>query len=146
MKRLLTRAVPKALCLLGLFVMSGGCSPNNGVKPGAPVLTKLTILENGSTPMDVTSDSVACAATVKGGGACFVADNVIEGMTVDKADKTCQTAAFDWCRCAGDASMSVMGAWNCDPFSPLSVVIATFDRLLDTDPLDPGDGAARSDA
>src|SRR5260221_11311749 len=133
MERLLTRAVPEALCLLGLFVMSGGCSPNNGVKAGAPVLTSLSIVENGgATTTSITSDAIACAAGVKSGDSCFVADNVIEGQTVDHADVICQTATSDWCRCMGDPTMSAMGTWNCDPFSPLSIFVATFDRLLDT--------------
>jgi len=42
------------------------------------VLTKLTILENGSRRPDVSSDSGRARATVKGGDACWVADNVIE--------------------------------------------------------------------
>ena len=34
-----------------------------------------------------------------------------------------------------------MGAWNCEPFANVIAVIAIFDRLLDTAPLDPGDAA-----
>jgi hypothetical protein len=148
MKRLFPRVVPAALSLLGLlgFVsVNEGCTPNNNVKPGAPVLTALTIVENGSTNTSITADAIACAATVTGGGDCFVADNVIEGVTVDKADVICQTTTSDWCRCMGDPTMSAKGAWDCDPFSPMSMVYATFDRLLDTTPLDPGDAGARAD-
>jgi len=147
MKRLFPRVGPAALSLLGLlgFVsVNEGCTPNNNVKPGAPVLTALTIVENGSTNTSITADAIACAATVKGGGDCFVADNVIEGVTVDKADVICQTTTSDWCRCMGDPMMSAKGAWDCDPFSPMSMVYATFDRLLDTKPLDPGDAGARA--
>jgi hypothetical protein len=147
MKRLFPRAVPAALSLLGLlgFVsLNEGCSPNSSVKPGAPVLMALTIVENGSTNTSITADAIACATTVKGGGGCFVADNVIEGVTVDKADAICQTTTSDWCRCMGDPTMSAMGTWDCDPFSPMSIVYATFDRLLDTTPLDPGDAAVQA--
>jgi hypothetical protein len=109
MKRLFPRAVPAALSLLGLlgFVsLNEGCSPDNNVKSGAPVLKALTIVENGSTNTSITADAIACAGTVKGGGDCFVADNVIEGKTVDSADVICQTKMSDWCRCMGDPTMS----------------------------------------
>jgi Bacterial Ig-like domain len=140
------RAMTEALGLVGLvIVVSASCSPDQSVKPGAPVLTQLTILENGSTPTNITSDLVACKADTKTGDVCFVADNVVEGQTVDAMDATCKLNDADWCRCTGDASMSPMGTWNCDPFSPMSVVIATFDRLLDTDPIDPGDAGFRTD-
>src|SRR5436190_723942 len=45
MKRLFPRAMPEALALLGLVACAGmSCSaPKSGVKPGAPVLLKLTI-------------------------------------------------------------------------------------------------------
>jgi Big-like domain-containing protein len=148
MKRLFPRVVPAALSLLGLlgFVsVNEGCSPNNDVKPGAPVLMALTIVENGSTNTSITADAIMCAVAVKGGGDCFVADNVIEGKKVDSADVTCQTTTSDWCRCIGDPTMSVKGTWDCDAFSPTSMVYATFDRLLDTTPLDPGDAGTRDD-
>jgi Bacterial Ig-like domain len=153
MKRSFPRARPAALSLLGLlgFVsLNEGCSPNHDVKPGAPVLTALTIVENGTTNTSITADAIPCAATVKGGDACLLvdvpasADGGDDGGLTGTADKTCQTTTSDWCRCLGDATMSPMGTWDCDPFSPMSMVYATFDRLLDTKPLDPGDAATQS--
>jgi hypothetical protein len=148
MKRLFPRAVPEALSLLGLFVLvNGGCSPNNNVQPGAPVLTQLAIVENGgATATTITKDTGACAASPKSGDVCYVADDTGDGGTGNRTDLTpCQTTTMDWCRCKGDPSMSPAGMWDCDPFAPMSVVIATFDRLLDTDPLDPGDAGSRDD-
>jgi hypothetical protein len=43
---------------------------------------------------------------------------------------------------ASDAAAPLGGTWNCDPFSPDSVALFVFDRLLDTAPLDPGDAGA----
>jgi hypothetical protein len=151
MKRLFPRAVPAALSLLGLlgFVsLNEGCSPKNDVEPGAPVLTGLTIVENGSTNTSIPSDAVTCAATIKGGDDCLLVDVTASadagadaGLT-GSAAKTCQTATSDWCRCLGDPSMGNVGTWDCDPFAPTSMVYATFDRLLDTTPLASGDGIA----
>ncbi|HTA21103.1 MAG TPA: hypothetical protein VK989_17545 [Polyangia bacterium] len=111
------------------------------------MLTALTIVENGSTTTAITADAKECAASVKGGGACLLtdvaADAGVDGGLTGSADKLCQTTTADWCRCQGDPKMSPMGTWNCDPFAPTSLVYATFDRLIDTTPIDPGDAAAR---
>jgi len=148
MKRLSPRAVPQTVGLLGLLVfVNVGCSPNNSVKSGAPVLTGLSIVENGGmTTTTITADAIACATTVKGGGDCQLMDEQVDGGSTLKADLMCQTTTSDWCRCMGDPTMSPKGMWDCDPFSPMSVVVATFDRLLDTQLLGPDDGStSRSD-
>ncbi len=148
MKRLFPRAVPQTVGLIGLLVfVNVGCSPNNSVKSGAPVLTGLSIVENGGmTTTTITADAITCATTVQGGGDCQLMDEPVDGGSTLKADLMCQTTTSDWCRCMGDPTMSPMGTWDCDPFSPMSVVVATFDRLLDSDLLAPPDGAtSRSD-
>jgi hypothetical protein len=43
---------------------------------------------------------------------------------------------------ATDAATPAPGSWNCDPFQPTAGVLFVFDRLLDSTPLDPGDGGA----
>jgi hypothetical protein len=53
------------------------------------------------------------------------------------APPLCKLGAADWCHCAADADDMTKGTWACPAFTPLSVVVATFDRLLDSDPLDP---------
>jgi Bacterial Ig-like domain len=142
MKRLFPWATPEALGLPGLVGLLGllwlatfaslGCAPDQSVKAGAPVLTKLTIIENGTTPTDITASTAACPADAKSGGMC------------DPSVSICKAAAAVWCRCAAGMDPT-MGAYDCDPFSPLSVVVATFDRILDTVPLDPGDASFRTD-
>ena len=143
MKRSFPRAVPEAIGLLGLLVLvGGGCSPESNVKPGAPVLLSLAIVETGGTATTITADTNACpagaqSAKLQTGDACKPADG----------DTVCKLAEDEWCRCIPDMmDMTMMkGSWNCDPFAPMSMVIATFDRLLDTDPLDPGDAATTRD-
>ncbi len=145
MKRSFPQATLEAIGLLGLagllVLPAEGCSPNNSVPPGAPVLTQLTILETGATPTNITGTTTDCTGAPKTGDMCRLADNVVEGVVVDKADQTCRVGNSTWCRCVGMDT----GMWDCDPFAPLSVVIATFDRIIDTDPIDPGDAASRSD-
>ncbi len=189
MKRFFPRALPEAIGFLGLVVLlNGGCSEDQGVKPGAPVLIQLSILESGGSPVDITSDTPMCetgtasdagtsdagaatdaGATASDGGADAGATAATDGgadasaeagapapMSIPdepaatgaacdpKKHGVCKLDAANWCRCNANADDNTMGMWNCDPFAPTSVVIATFDRLLDTDPLDPGDGGQTS--
>jgi hypothetical protein len=89
MKRLFSRAVPEAVSLLGLLVlMSGGCSPENNVKAGAPVLTMLSIVEPSGARLDITSDATECAQAVKTDEACD-----------PEADGLCHTSDAEWCTC-----------------------------------------------
>jgi Bacterial Ig-like domain len=128
--------LPGLLGLLGLLGLAAfanlGCAPDHSVQPGAPVLTKLTIIENGTNATDITASTAACPADAKSGGMC------------DPSVSICKAAAAVWCRCAAGMDPT-MGAYDCDPFSPMSVVVATFDRILDTAPLDPGDASFRTD-
>lgn len=149
------RAVPGALALMGfLIVSSEGCSPDQSVKPGAPVLTQFTIAEyrpDSTSATNITADSADCKADLEPGGVCRLLKERVpsdagaaDGGTLAKADPACLRAAADWCRCEGDPSTSELGVWNCDPFAPTSIVIATFDRLLDTAPFE-AEGGVPSD-
>jgi hypothetical protein len=65
-----------------------------------------------------------------------------DGGVALPADSLCRNAtAQNWCTCVADGDDGTKGAWSCEPFSNVMAVIAVFDRLLDTTPLDPGDAA-----
>ena len=134
MKRLFPRAVPEAV--IALLVL-GACSPTSNVKSGAPVLTMLTIVSPGSTPagvrVDVTPDTALCP------------DGYAENMNCDPGTPVCELGANVVCHCDAkdmcdpsitpDAAVTG-GTLNCT-YPPLSYVVATFDRLLDTTPFEP---------
>ena len=73
----------EVLGLTAALALVGACTPNNSVKPGAPVLTGLSIIEGGGatiTTVDSTTDF--CPAGTAEGGACDpVAFPVCEAMT-----------------------------------------------------------------
>ena len=110
--------------LIGVGLLGAGCSPKNDVQGGAPVLTVMTILESGGAT-DITGGEPACVASTKDGAKCDPAMDVL-----------CQSAK-SWCRCQSTNPMDPMaaGAWNCQ-FEPTAMVLAAFDRILDTEPLD----------
>jgi hypothetical protein len=126
------------------------CSPDQGVKKGAPELIEFTIMQAGGTPTTVKSDTPECLSDVVTGTACLPmghAADVADGGTFDAEvppDALCrQTSAMNWCTCTAtdpDTDPSV-GTWSCDALTNVVGVIAVFDRLLDTSPLDPGDAA-----
>jgi hypothetical protein len=122
-------------------LFASGCRPDNSVAPGAPVLNALVLVQpntafnlanltggavgNANPPAffstSILPTTADCAGTVSDGGTCDPA-----------ADALCrQLATHTWCSCGG--------TWSCAPLSDVVAVIAVFDRLLDTAPLDPGD-------
>jgi hypothetical protein len=128
------------LALLVPVAVVGACAPNNSVQPGSPVLMSLAIVESsGKTQIDSTT------------GDC--ASGTAEGNDCDPAGSPCRLAK-SFCHCVpkamGDCSIDMNnpatgGTYACH-YGPGAQVLATFDRLLDTTPLDPGDaGAPRSD-
>lgn len=153
MKRQFPRIERPALWGLAaaLTTLGAACTPNNSVKPGAPVLFEMDILENGGanitsigpTTLDcVSADGgaptdagvSADASTPADAGAVGVKDG---GACDPTADLLCRQAS-NWCRCAGtDPANPATGSWNCGPFSVTSSVIFVFDRVIDTTPLDP---------
>jgi len=61
----------EVLGLAAALALVGACSPNNSVKPGAPVLTEISIIENGgATITTVTPTSGLCPAATNEGGPC----------------------------------------------------------------------------
>jgi hypothetical protein len=101
--------------------------PSEGVPAGAPVLTFLSIFDpNTGARTDVGATTTGCATGVMEGGTC--------DPNMDAACRLMSSATTTTiCGCDMAAS-----TWTCS-YTPQSVVVATFDRLLDTTPLDPGD-------
>jgi hypothetical protein len=89
MKRSFPRAVTEVVGLVGLLVLANvGCSPDNDVKPGAPVLTTMSIVEPDGTRFDVTPEATLCDTALKDGDSCD-----------PEMDSICHTADFVWCKC-----------------------------------------------
>jgi hypothetical protein len=146
--------------LLSVLPCVAACTPNHDVKPGAPELIEFNIVEGGGAPTPtgtiattIRPDTPDCATTIASGDACLpqgMMADAVDGGTNDAntpPDTVChQVSAMNWCRCmGGDPTMPNAGVWNCDPFKDVISVVAVFDRLLDTAPLDPGDAAALTD-
>jgi hypothetical protein len=79
------------LCgLTALAVLGLACNPNQSVKPGAPVLTEIKIIENGGASITTISATTPdCASTVVDQGMC---DPTLVALCR-------QAAAANWCRC-----------------------------------------------
>jgi hypothetical protein len=106
------------------------------VAPGAPVLTSLSILDPSTgAHSDVDKTTTDCAAGVMEAGTCDAMNDGACRLTVASSSLT------TICRCDPDPTGMTTGAWTCS-YGPLSIVVATFDRLPDAAPLDPGDGGA----
>src|SRR5689334_10740872 len=84
--------------VLGAMVV-GGCTPNNNVQPGAPVLTQLIVLQAGTSPLTITGDTPECTAGLADKAACFPMGQSTDpdgGMSTP--DTLCHLAASDdWC-------------------------------------------------
>jgi hypothetical protein len=126
------------------------CVPDQGVKKGPPELIEFTIMQAGGMATTVKSDTPECLSGVVTGSACLPmghAADVADGGTFDAMvppDALCrQTSAMNWCTCVttDPDTDPTAGTWSCDPLTNVAGVIAVFDRLLDTAPLDPGDAA-----
>lgn len=94
----------EVICLAAALAGGAGCTPDHSVKPGAPVLTEVFIVDNGAAT-SIPAGSQACAATAVTGGACDPA-----------ADTTCfQATVNNWCRCVPTpAPAAPMPAPACD--------------------------------
>jgi len=144
MKRSFSPPARDALCVVigALACGAAACEPDNSVKPGAPQLIEMTIVQAGGHGTTITPDTPDCAA-VATGDACMPAP-----PAPAVPDTICRLAtAMNWCICNQTDPMNdpTQGAWNCDPFGDVTAVVAVFDRLLDTTPLDPGDAPGRAD-
>lgn len=132
--------------LVGLTMGAAACTPNQGVKPGAPELIEFTIIQGGFNATTVRPDTPECNTGIVSGDACLPGGRMADaadGGTFDAdvpPDGLCrQASANNWCTCTVPDPMAPnMGTWNCDPFANVTAVIAVFDRLLDTAPFEPG--------
>ena len=123
------------------------CTPNQGVKPGAPELIEFTIVQGGrrrrrsgrTRPIARPGSSPGTPAVASGRMA-----DAADGGTLDAESRPTVRAGSrasttnNWCTCVADGMDPNVGTWNCDPFANVTAVIAMFDRLLDTAPFDPG--------
>ena len=131
--------------MAGILVAAAACTPNNGVKPGAPELVEFIIGQPappGAQPpvmaTTVRGDTPDCVSGIATGMTCHPNPqkaDIADGGTNDAdlpADVLCRDAnAMNWCTCDPNAS-----TWNCDAFGNVFAVIAVFDRVLDTTPFD----------
>ncbi|HET6284310.1 MAG TPA: Ig-like domain-containing protein [Polyangia bacterium] len=114
------------LAPVALLILTGlACEPDHNVKPGAPVLVSITIMDTNGGATEITGDTALCTAAVGAGGACA------PGM-----DSPCRLGMSTWCHCAAGMMDMSKGTWACDPLPPMSSIVATFDRLLDTKPFE----------
>ena len=146
MKRSFPPPAREALCaLVGVLVCGPRVSPTRTSQPGAPVLKEFTIVVRGDHPHDGHGGHARLR-----GRASSAARPAIRWGTwrVTPPDGLCrQASAMNWCTCVPDAAddTGMTVTWDCSPFTNVSAVIAVFDRLLDTTPLDPGDAAGVTD-
>src|SRR5580698_7252259 len=80
----------EVLGLTAALAFVGACTPNTSVKPGAPVIIELSVVENGgATITTVTPTTLSCPGATPEGGAC---DSVKYAV--------CESATTnDLCRC-----------------------------------------------
>jgi len=114
------------LAPLALLTLTGvACAPDTKVKPGAPVLLSIAIMDATGAGTEISGGAVICPPAVGAGGNCDPA-----------MDKQCRLGMSTWCSCAADAMDMTKGTWACDPVPPMSSIVAIFDRLLDGKPLE----------
>jgi hypothetical protein len=148
MNRSLPSTARGAFRVLACLLMgAAACTPNQGVKPGAPQLIELTIVQGGgASATTIRPDTPDCTTGIASLDSCLPAGRMADaadGGTLDAnvpPDGVCrQASANNWCTCAAPDEMKPdEGLWNCDPFANVTAVIAVFDRLLDTAPFEPG--------
>jgi hypothetical protein len=139
--------------LLTASLALGGiaCTPSNTVKSGAPVLTELMLIESGNQYV-ITADTTECPANVVDGADCdaSMGDSICRigggGADGGAVDGGASSGPMNWCRCPTGSPLPSCplippspGTWSCGPFAPTTAALAIFDRLLDPNPLDPGD-------
>jgi hypothetical protein len=92
----------------------------------------------------VRPDTPECMNPIASADACLpMGDPADPSVPVDSLCR--DGAKNNWCSCVADAMDGSMGTWSCEPFTNVMAVIAVFDRLLDTTPLDPGDAPGLTD-
>jgi hypothetical protein len=135
----------EVLGLTAALAFAGSCTPNNAVKPGAPVLTEMVMVENGS-PYSITPTTPDCTSDIVEGAACNAQKDTICHRQASSEGGV--TTEANWCRCIGVSSCPefapgpAMSTWTCGPFAATTPLIAVFDRLLDTAPFEAADGGS----
>ena len=131
-------AIGSLLAVAVVAAGTTGCAPDNDVKPGAPVLTKFVLVQQGYAHTNIDSSAGLCPTAVTTGAACIAADDPGTEV-VEVPDTMCQQeASHDWCQCDASGAAPV---WACGPFDGVRAVVAVFDRLLDPTPLSAGPAA-----
>ncbi|HXJ19764.1 MAG TPA: Ig-like domain-containing protein [Polyangia bacterium] len=96
MKRPLRRF--EVIYLAAVLGGGGACTPNNSVKPGAPVLIQVSIVQAGSPVTNIPPGEPACTAMA--GDPCHT----------DAATTMCQQAATSvWCQCVANPAPMAPG-------------------------------------
>src|SRR5262249_26842695 len=89
MHRQSSRPAPRTF--LGLaaaaIALATACNPSNNVKPGAPVLTEIAVIENGATATAIIPGYGQCQAGLATGNDC------------DSSISVCAAPEGTWCRC-----------------------------------------------
>lgn len=118
------------LAPLALLILVGAsCAPDNKVKPGAPVLLSVALVDPATfATTAITGSATICPTTVGAGGTCDPNDPVISPM--------CRLGDSTWCTCVPDSMDMKKGNWACDLPPPTARIVVTFDRLLDTKPFE----------
>ena len=120
--------LPPARDALLVFALTCGaaCTPNQGVKPGAPELIEFTILQAGPTATTVRADTPDCMSGIASGTACLpMGGDAGDGGVGLPVDSLCRDAtAQNWCTCVADATDGTMGVWSCEPFTNVMAVVA----------------------
>jgi hypothetical protein len=143
------RVLPARIASFGLAMASlslAACAPDQSVQPGAPELIAVYVVQAGPNPTKIVPETPDCPTPVANQMCRAGVDPMADPPQTP--DTLCRNvAAGHWCNCLADAAdtTGMMGTWNCDPFGGVVQVVAIFDRLLDTTPLDPGDEPALTD-
>jgi hypothetical protein len=124
-----------------LATLGAACSPNQSVKPGAPVLTEIDIVENPYTATNVTSipsnvaDCPTGAASDGGGASDGGAGATTAAMTGGMCDPTVpicrQVSAKNWCRCVANTPPSPPPASTCTDAGTPDAAAAGADAAVD---------------
>jgi hypothetical protein len=126
-----------------LAAFGAACSPNQGVQPGAPVLTEIDIVENPYTATSVTSIPSAVAdcptgVASDGGGTIDGATGTTPAAaTGGMCDPTVavpicrQVSAKNWCRCVANSPPSAPPASTCTDAGAPDAAAAVADAAVD---------------
>jgi hypothetical protein len=137
-----------------LATFGAACSPNQSVKPGAPVLTEIDIVENPYTATNVTSipSNVTDCPTGAAGDGGGATDAGVGGTTAAATGGMCdptvpvpicrQVSAKNWCRCFANTPPSPPPAPTCTDAGTPDAGAASADGSVDAGAADAASDAA----